>query len=372
MPPPRLFLRRLLRPLSTSAAPSPFPVPSPNPSPLPPTPSPAQTPLLDSFARRHTYLRLSLTERCNLRCRYCMPDQGVPLTPSTSLLSPSELLRLSTLFVSRGVDKVRLTGGEPLLRPDVPEIVASLRALDPAPRVSLTTNGIVLTRFLSRLVDAGLYGVNISLDTLLPHKFELIARRKGHARVIDAINEAAHSSLSSVKVNVVVMKGVNDDELADFAALTEKMPLDVRFIEYMPFDGNRWSDAKFVSYATMLERVATHFGRLDKSQDSQNDTTKHYRVPGFKGRIGFITSMSDHFCGTCNRVRITADGNLKVCLFGREEISLRDAMREGKSDDEINEIVDNALMGKHWMLGGNKDMHDLSKQPNRSMIRIGG
>lgn len=301
-----------------------------------------------------------------------MPDAGVQLTPTPHLLTSAELQRLSALFVARGVDKVRLTGGEPLLRPDVPEIVAALRHLSPAPRVTLTTNALVLPRYLPRLVQAGLAGVNISLDTLQAVKFELIARRKGHGRVLDAIHAAVNAGLNTVKVNVVVMKGVNDDELPAFVAMTDAMNLDVRFIEYMPFDGNRWSDAKFVPYNDMLDTVARAYGRLEKLVDGPNDTTKHYRVPGFKGRIGFITSMSDHFCGTCNRLRITADGNLKVCLFGREEVSLRDAMREGKTDDEINDIVDGALMGKHWMLGGNKDMHDLAKQPNRSMIRIGG
>lgn len=301
-----------------------------------------------------------------------MPDVGVPLTPSPHLLSTPELARVAALFISRGVDKVRLTGGEPLLREDAPDVVAGLRALSPAPRVTVTTNGILLRRFLPRLVDAGLTGVNISLDTLVEAKFEFISRRRGHGRVLEAIRDASEAGLRSVKVNVVLMKGLNDDEVVDFTRLTEDMDIDVRFIEYMPFDGNRWSAAKFVSYAEVLERIANEFGSLRKVKDSANDTTKHYQVPGFQGRVGFITSMSDHFCGTCNRIRVTADGNLKVCLFGQEEVSLRDAVRAGASDEEVHQIIDEALLGKHWMLGGNKDMHELSKKPNRSMIRIGG
>ncbi|CDF38328.1 unnamed protein product [Chondrus crispus] len=301
-----------------------------------------------------------------------MPSAGVPLTPSASLLSTPELTRLASLFLARGVDKIRLTGGEPLLRRDLPELLSALTSLSPSPRVSLTTNGLVLSRMLPALRAAGLSGVNISLDTLHAAKFERIARRKGHARVLAAIQTAAEAGLDAVKVNVVVMKGVNDDELPAFAALTEHMRVDVRFIEYMPFDGNRWSADKLVPYADMLDSVARAYGRLERASDSPNDTSKHYRVPGFLGRVGFITSMSDHFCGTCNRIRVTADGNLKVCLFGREEVSLRDAMREGMADDDLSELIDRALMRKHWMLGGNKDMHVLAKQPNRSMIRIGG
>lgn len=168
------------------------------------------------------------------------------------------------------------------------------------------------------------------------------------------------------------MRGVNEDELISFARLTEHLCLDVRFIEYMPFGGNRWNERRFVGYAEMLQRLSEEFGSLQKVSDGQNDTSKHYRVPGFKGRVGFITSMSNHFCATCNRLRITADGNLKVCLFGREEVSLRDPMRDGASDEELGRIIDDALAGKHWKLGGSDDRHDIAAKPNRSMIRIGG
>lgn len=367
---PRASLRALLRRLSTSAAALPSASASASAASAPASADAA--PLLDAFSRRHTYLRLSLTERCNLRCRYCMPSSGVALTPPAHLLSSAELTRVAAVFVARGVDKIRLTGGEPLLRPDLPHILAALAALRPAPRLSLTTNGLVLARSLPALRRAGLAAVNISLDTLSEHKFQLIARRKGQPRVLKAIHAAIDEGLDSVKVNVVVMRGVNDDELVDFVRLTRDIPIDVRFIEYMPFDGNRWSKGKFVSYAEMLDTVARAYGALERAGDAPNDTAKHYRVPGFRGRVGFITSMSDHFCGTCNRLRITADGNLKVCLFGQEEVSLRDAIRAGVTDDELSEIIDSALSRKHWMLGGNKDMHVLAKQPNRSMIRIGG
>lgn len=219
---------------------------------------------------------------------------------------------------------------------------------------------------------AGLSSVNVSLDTLVEAKFELIARRRGHGKVLAAIREAVEMGIPQVKVNVVVMRGVNEDEVVSFARMTEHLPLDIRFIEYMPFDGNRWDAGKFVSYADMLGALAAEFGEIERLSEGKHSTTKHYRVAGFVGRVGFITSMSDHFCAGCNRLRITADGNLKVCLFGAEEVSLRDVMRAGASDAELEAVVERALRGKHWKLGGRADMHELAGSPNRSMIRIGG
>lgn len=339
---------------------------------LRPYSTPAPTPLKDSFARPHTYLRISLTERCNLRCQYCMPSEGVTLPPADSLLTTHEILRLATLFTRRGVNKIRLTGGEPLVRRDIIPLTQSLAALPGLDSLAMTTNGLALKRKLPALQNAGLSALNISLDTLVPAKFEFITRRKGQQAVMEAISRAIELNFASLKVNVVVMKGFNDDELADFVRLTKDANIDVRFIEYMPFDGNRWSDAKFLSYADMLDDLSRSFGVLNRVSDTPNDTCKHYRVPGFVGRVGFITSMSNHFCGTCNRLRITADGNLKVCLFGSDELSLRDAMRNGMSDEQLNEIIDAALWKKHFSLGGNRDMYAISKQENRSMVRIGG
>lgn len=207
-------------------------------------------------------------------------------------------------------------------------------------------------------------------STNISHWFFLIPQ--GLGRVIDSIYHALELGFRPLKVNVVIMKGINDDELAALCRLTEKHEIDVRLIEYMPFDGNRWNDAKFVSYATMLEILAKEYGSLERVQDGPHDTCKHYRVPGFMGRVGFISSMTDHFCGSCNRLRLTADGNLKVCLFGRDEVSLRDAMRKGMNDEELELIISKAVRGKHFKLGGNADMYDISKAENRSMIRIGG
>ncbi|XP_074092963.1 molybdenum cofactor biosynthesis protein 1 isoform X4 [Macrotis lagotis] len=325
--------------------------------------------LTDNFGRRHNYLRISLTEKCNLRCQYCMPEQGVPLTPKADLLTTKEILTLSQLFVKEGVNKIRLTGGEPLIRPDVLDIVAQLQQLDGLKTIAITTNGINLARMLPRLQGAGLTAINISLDTLVPAKFEFIARRKGFHKVMEGIHKAIELGFDPVKVNCVVMRGLNEDELLDFVALSEGLPLDVRFIEYMPFDGNKWNFKKMVSYKEMLDMIQQHWPELEKLPEEASSTAKAFRVPGFQGQISFITSMSEHFCGSCNRLRITADGNLKVCLFGNSEVSLRDHLRAGASEEELLSIIGAAVGRKKQQHAG---MLNIAQMKNRPMILIGG
>ncbi|XP_014958178.2 molybdenum cofactor biosynthesis protein 1 isoform X4 [Ovis aries] len=325
--------------------------------------------LTDSFGRRHSYLRISLTERCNLRCQYCMPEEGVPLTPKADLLTTEEILTLARLFVKEGVDKIRLTGGEPLIRPDVVDIVAQLRRLEGLRTIGITTNGINLARLLPQLQKAGLSAINISLDTLVPAKFEFIVRRKGFHKVMEGIHKAIELGYSPVKVNCVVMRGLNEDELLDFVALTEGLPLDVRFIEYMPFDGNRWNFKKMVSYKEMLDTLRQQWPELEKLPEEESSTAKAFKIPGFRGQVSFITSMSEHFCGTCNRLRITADGNLKVCLFGNSEVSLRDHLRGGASEEELLRVIGAAVGRKKRQHAG---MFSISQMKNRPMILIGG
>ncbi|MPC34010.1 Molybdenum cofactor biosynthesis protein 1 [Portunus trituberculatus] len=323
--------------------------------------------LTDSFGREHSYLRISLTEKCNLRCQYCMPEEGVSLTPKDSLLTSEEILRIARLFVSEGVDKVRLTGGEPMVRKDLTHIVESLSGLG-VKQLGLTTNGLLLKRRLRDLQSAGLTHLNISLDTLIPQKFELITRRRGWERVMEGVDLALDLGYSPVKINCVVMRGKNEEELTSFMELTRHKDIDVRFIEYMPFDGNKWDDRKMVSYREMLKHLQEAFPGLTKASDKPNDTSKAYKVPGFVGQVGFITSMSDNFCGSCNRLRLTADGNLKVCLFGAAEISLRDAMRRGCADKELLEVVGAAVGRKRRRHAG---MQNLVRLKNRPMILIG-
>ncbi|XP_020014570.2 molybdenum cofactor biosynthesis protein 1 isoform X1 [Castor canadensis] len=299
--------------------------------------------LTDSFGRQHSYLRISLTEKCNLRCQYCMPEEGVPLTPKADLLTTEEILTLTRLFVKEGVNKIRLTGGEPLIRPDVVNIVAQLHQLEGLRTIGVTTNGINLARLLPQLQKAGLNAINISLDTLVPAKFEFIVRRKGFHKVMEGIHKAIELGYNPVKVNCVVMRGLNEDELLDFVALTQGLPLDVRFIEYMPFDGNKWNFKKMVSYKEMLDAIQQQWPELEKVPEEESSTAKVFKIPGFQGQVSFITSMSEHFCGTCNRLRITADGNLKVCLFGNSEVSLRDHLRAGASEEKLLSIIGDAV-----------------------------
>ncbi|XP_071540744.1 molybdenum cofactor biosynthesis protein 1 isoform X4 [Panulirus ornatus] len=323
--------------------------------------------LTDSFGREHSYLRISLTEKCNLRCQYCMPEEGVSLTPKARLLTSEEIIRVARLFVSEGVDKIRLTGGEPMVRKDLAYIIESLSNLG-VKQLGITTNGLLLKRRLAELQSAGLTHVNVSLDTLIPQKFELITRRRGWERVMDGIEEALDLGYSPVKINCVVIRGKNEEELSDFVELTHHRDIDVRFIEYMPFDGNKWVDKKMVSYAEMLDNIAKIYPGITKVSDKPMDTSKAYKVPGFVGQIGFITSMSENFCGSCNRLRVTADGNLKVCLFGTAEVSLRDAIRSGCSDEALLEVVGAAVGRKKRQHAG---MQNLVKLKNRPMILIG-
>jgi molybdenum cofactor biosynthesis enzyme MoaA len=514
--------------------------------------APAPAPLTDLFGRHHDYLRISLTERCNLRCSYCMPEEGVALTPQSHLLSPTEVQRLARLFVRAGVKKIRLTGGEPTVRRDLREVVARLSDLrdEGLESIALTSNGVALERQLAGLKEAGLTHLNVSLDTLSAARFERLARRpaEAHARVLSALDAALEvgfggtlqdrdrfsggqeekdeeargagafaagggggGALSSsapfsssspaaaaalaaaaprgVKLNVVVVRGVNDDEVELFSALTRRAPLNVRFIEYMPFDGNAWGQGKgMVPYAELRGRadayaaralaeeqlaaiasaalpfplpVATaagygcggggsgggllagaasaargaggvfgfaaaayhrlaggttrrrdqprerpppgHVSRfaadvaaadalplvpppsspcssslyaadrpllaLRRLDDHPSEVAKNFRAPGHAGTLSFVTSMTHHFCGGCSRLRLLADGALKVCLFGANEVSLRDAVRGGATDDDLLAVVGAAVRRKKASHAG---MHEIARTSNRPMITIGG
>ncbi|ODH46723.1 molybdenum cofactor biosynthesis protein A [Paracoccidioides brasiliensis] len=343
--------------VSTLTPPSSIPLPSQppyiSPSSFPVSPSPRLSALkkakpfsdflTDTFNRQHDYLRISITERCNLRCLYCMPEEGVPLSPPAHLLTTPEIVYLSSLFVSQGVTKIRLTGGEPTVRKDIVSILQQIGNLrrDGLRELCLTTNGISLHRKLDSMVEAGLTGVNLSLDTLDPFQFQIMTRRKGFEAVmkgIDRILEVNRLGAGiKLKINTVVMRGLNDRELLSFVELGREKPIEVRFIEYMPFDGNKWSQGKMLPYKEMLAIIREKYPNLEKVADHKNDTSKTYRVPGFEGRVGFITSMTHNFCGTCNRLRITSDGNLKVCLFGNTEVSLRDMIRKENNGEPIDD-----------------------------------
>ncbi|KAL9009103.1 MAG: hypothetical protein Q9173_005840 [Seirophora scorigena] len=332
-------------------------------SPLPVSPPPPQSPttstvprtnrledakpfshfLTDNFHRQHTYLRISVTERCNLRCTYCMPADGVPLSPPAHLLTTPEIVYISELFVKQGVTKIRLTGGEPTVRKDILPLMHEIGQLRSKglKELCLTTNGISLHRKLDAMVDAGLTGVNLSLDTLDPYQFQIMTRRKGFDAVMKSLERILEMNRLGagikLKLNVVVMRDVNEREIVPFVELGRENNIEVRFIEYMPFDGNKWCQQKMLSYKEMVAIIRQKYPGLCRLQEEgKNETSKTWQVPGFKGKIGFITSMTENFCGTCNRLRITADGNLKVCLFGNSEVSLRDLLRKENDGEPVD------------------------------------
>ena len=298
--------------------------------------------LTDTFSRQHDYLRISVTERCNLRCVYCMPEEGVELSPSAKLLTSPEIIYLSSVFVSQGVSKIRLTGGEPTIRKDIVELMDSIGSLrrHGLQELCLTTNGIALHRKLDRMAQAGLTGVNLSLDTLDPFQFQIMTRRKGFDAVMKSINQILDMNRLGagikLKINCVVMRGVNENQIMPFVELGREKDIEVRFIEYMPFDGNKWSQGKMLGYQEMLDIIRGKYPELRKVRDGKNETSKTYEIPGFVGKVGFITSMTHNFCGSCNRLRITSDGNLKVCLFGNAEVSLRDILRKQNGGNPID------------------------------------
>jgi cyclic pyranopterin phosphate synthase len=310
-----------------------------------------------------------------------MPEEGVPQSPPPDLLTTPEIFLLSSLFVSQGVTKIRLTGGEPTVRRDILPLMHQIGSLWPQGlrELCLTTNGISLHRKLDNMVEAGLTGVNLSLDTLDPWQFQIMTRRKGFEAVMKSIERILEmNELGAgikLKINCVVMRGMNEKEIVPFVELGREKDLEVRFIEYMPFDGNKWSKGKMLGYMEMLEMIREKYPGLRKVQDHKNDTSKTYEIPGFVGRIGFITSMTHNFCGSCNRLRITSDGNLKVCLFGNAEVSLRDILRQSNNGEPIDEQAFEAMrqveMDRQQGLPGSRGVLGISKHEQELLEVIG-
>ena len=278
-----------------------------------------------------------------------MPEEGVQLSPNKDILTSAEIYYLSALFVNQGVNKIRLTGGEPTVRSDIVPLMQQIGSLrrNGLKELALTTNAISLHRKLDAMVEAGLTGVNISLDTLDPFEFQLLTRRQGFDAVMKSINRIQEMNKVGagvkLKINAVVMRGLNDHQILPFVEKTRDEDIEVRFIEYMPFGGNKWSKKKMLPYSEMLDMIREKYPNIGRMKDARNDTSKTYQIPGFKGRVGFITSMTHNFCGTCNRLRITSDGNLKVCLHGNTEVSLRDIMRQDHGGEPMDEAAFEAI-----------------------------
>lgn len=325
--------------------------------------------LKDKYNRVHNYLRISLTDNCNLRCFYCMPEEEYDFTPASRLMQVDEIESLAKTFVGLGVNKIRLTGGEPLVRKDAADIILSLSKLPV--KLTLTTNGSRLHEFVHVLEEANIRSLNISLDTLQAEKFQLITRRDQFKKVYDNIQLLLKRNFH-VKVNMVVMKGLNDSEIIDFIEWTRNEPVHVRFIEFMPFTGNRWTSNKVFTMQEMLDVIKEKYDVV-RLQDEKHDTAKGYKVPGHEGTFAIISTMSENFCGDCNRMRLTADGKMKNCLFSEKETDLLSALRNG---EDIEPLIYKNIRSKAKELGGQftPDFSHLEANEihNRSMITIGG
>jgi len=300
----------------------------------------------DQFGRVFNYLRVAVTDRCNLRCVYCMPEGGVDFARHDTLLQTDEILRVIRVTSKLGVNKVRYTGGEPLVRSDILDLVEGAVRTPGVQTVHLTTNGVLLPALAEPLLRAGLHGINISLDTLDPERFNRCTRRTGLEQVLAGLAEVLALRFPSVKVNVVAMRGINDDEMSAFVDLTREAAITVRFIELMPFDASQiWRTGRFLS----MERMLARFTQLHpKSEVVDGSSTEHmtFRLPGCAGSVAFIPSYTRDFCRDCTRIRLTADGRIRNCLYSEEEFGLLDYLRQGGTDEDIAEALKNAMWAK--------------------------
>ncbi len=325
--------------------------------------------LLDPYRRRINYLRISVTDRCNLRCRYCMPEEGISLFRHDEVLTYEEILRIVSVFAQEGISKIRLTGGEPLVRRGIVEFISRLSRIEEIKDLSLTTNGILLKELAQDLKKAGLKRINISLDSLQREKFCRITRKDEFDRVWEGIEAALKAGLSPLKINMVAIRGVNDDEIEPFARLTLKYPFTVRYIEYMPSgNGEKWEE-NILTIPQIKKRLENIGKLISVPSDEWDGPARRFRIEGALGEIGLIGAVSSHFCQECNRLRLTADGKIRTCLFSDEEIDVREILRTGGSDADLKKRLLLAL-------GRKPERHQINthqfKKCQRNMSAIGG
>lgn len=327
--------------------------------------------LEDNQKRRINYLRLSVTDRCNLRCQYCMPEQGVPSLDHRDILTYEELLRLARVALALGVSKIRVTGGEPLVRKGIVDFIARLAELPGLDDLGLTTNGIRLADYAPALKAAGLHRVNVSLDTLREDRFRSITRRGDLAAVCRGLTTAESAGLLPIKINTVIMRDVNIDEVPDFARLTLEHPFTVRFIEFMPVGtGNGWDRSRLVPGDEILRIIRSRYPLQPVAPDSPHSSAvRMFTITGSAGKIGLISPLSSHFCRMCNRIRITPDGRLKTCLFNDMDIDLRTRMRQGIDDAQLTDIIRDTVSGKP---SGHNFSPSGYRKCNANMSQIGG
>lgn len=326
--------------------------------------------ITDKFGRIHDYLRISLTERCNLRCFYCMPEEGIKLRDKANFMTSEEVIDIAKTFVELGVKKIRITGGEPLIKKDVAHILTELGKLPI--ELSLTTNAVLVDKYIDVFKNSGITSVNVSLDSLDEDSFNQISKRNYFKRIKQNIVLLLQHQFN-VKINVVVMRGVNEYEIPDFIKWTQQQNIQIRFIEFMPFDGNHWQWDKKVSFKEIMNIAESAFGssNIIKIKDKPNDTSKNYQLKNALGNFGIISTVTNPFCDTCNRIRLTADGKMKNCLFSKSETDLLTNYRKNR---DLRPIIFDAIISKEKSRGGANafDYEFLKSMTNRSMTTIGG
>lgn len=310
--------------------------------------------MLDNNHRIINYLRLSITDRCNLRCLYCMPEEGVKFLPQSEILTYEEILYIIRLCVQKGIRKVRLTGGEPLVRKGFTGFLERVCRIKELEEITLTTNGVLLKKFAADIKNCGICRINVSLDSLRPERFFHITGRDCFEQVWEGIEEAEYVGFNPVKINVVAIKGVNDDEILDFADLALKKPYHIRFIELMPVgEKNGWCSDRYMSTDEIYRRIQS-LGKVTPVKSNPYDgPAQRFKIKGGQGEIGLISAMSHHFCSICNRLRLTPEGNLRGCLFSDQEIGLKTPLRQGNNDDFLLRLIELAIKNKpkdHGML----------------------
>ncbi len=327
--------------------------------------------LIDNHGRPINYLRLAVTDRCNLRCFYCMPQEGIQFLPKPHLLTYEEMLRVCSIFAELGVSKVRITGGEPFVRKDIMPFIRKLSEIEHINKINLTTNGVLTAPFVPELKQLGIHSVNLSLDTLDKDKFFAITRRNE----FDLVWKTFESLLTHqipVKINTVVMANKNIEDILPMVALSKELDVAVRFIEEMPFNGegrrneadSQWNFPKILAY------IQKEYPDIQKVEDEPNSTSYNYKIPGFKGSIGIIAAYSRTFCGTCNRVRLTPTGGFRTCLYGEEVLNIRDLIREGYENEYIQDKIISSISKR--AKNGFEAEQNRSNQINESMTTIGG
>lgn len=326
--------------------------------------------MFDSYARNIDYLRVSVTNRCNLRCKYCMPEEGVEDISHENILTLEEIARLIKVAAKVGIRKVRLTGGEPLVRRNITKLIAEIAKIPQISDIAITTNGVLFADMAKELMMAGLTRANFSLDSLDPETFSYITRWGSLNDVIRSISQAMEMGMALIKINTVVIKGINDHEILDFVELAKKMPLHMRFIEFMPVgDLPFYKTDRVVTVSEIRKTIEQKYELYKGAVIQGNGPAKSYRIRGGVGTVGFISAMSDHFCSECNRIRMTADGKLRGCLFAKEEFNLRLALQNHASDEKLADIFSKAIREKpqrHHMNEG------WGADNKRKMYQIGG